>query len=615
MSGIIQLLPENIANQIAAGEVIQRPASVVKELIENSIDADATKITVNIKDAGKTLIQIVDNGQGMNSADAALCFERHATSKVRTANDLFQLSTKGFRGEALASIAAIAHVTLKTKQRQNDLGCFVEIEGNSIRKQEECVTPDGCSFEIKNLFYNVPARRNFLKSENTEFGHIRDEFLRIALAHPEVNFQLHHNEQLVYNLPAAVLRKRIVDILGKSANEKLVPIEESTDIVGLKGFVLKPEASKRTRGEQYFFVNDRFFKSSYFNHAVNKAFQGMISSDHFPSYFLYLDIDPAKIDVNVHPTKTEIKFEEEKYIYSILLSSIKQALGKYNVAPTLDFEQETSFDIPVTNKNKPAYEPEIKVDTNYNPFKTSTRTEKGSLGKKTENYSTGIMNQGFGTSHSKPEDWENFYSIKESVDEDVQSELIEQTDHVIPQGNKLVRGNFIIATDRQGLVLIHIRRAYEQIIYSDLHVAFVSQPIESQKLLFPIDKELNDQEIIQWSENESLLKQLGFQGALNENNLQIKGVPSVIQEEQIIPALDELFVAFEGGDIDKGEIAHHVITQIARNASKGNFKLKDQEEIDSLLTRLFACEHHTFTSSGKQIILPISLTELENKFK
>lgn len=613
MTGIIQLLPDNIANQIAAGEVIQRPASVVKELIENSIDANATKITVNIKDAGKSLIQIVDNGQGMSASDASLCFERHATSKVRNADDLFNLSTKGFRGEALASIAAIAHVSLKTKQRQNEIGTFIEIEGNSIQKKEECVTPDGCSFEIKNLFYNVPARRNFLKSENTEFGHIREEFLRIALAHPEVNFQLFHNDQSIYNLPAAILRKRIVDVLGKSSNEKLVPIEESTDIVGLKGFVLKPEASKRTRGEQYLFVNDRFFKSSYFNHAVNKAFQGMISNDHFPSYFLYLDVDPAKIDVNVHPTKTEIKFEEEKFIYSILLSSIKQALGKYNVAPTLDFERETSFDVPV-NRKKTVYEPEIKVDPTYNPFKTTSKPNNGGIGKKTENYSSGIMSQGFGASKSNSEDWENFYSIKEESETKTSKELIEQEAKYIG-GVKLIRGNYIVANDENGLMFIHIRRAYEQIIYSQLHQAFVSKPIDSQKLLFPIDKELNAAESIQWTENESLLKQLGFEGELEDSVLHVHAVPAVIQEEQILLALDDVFSSFEGGSIDKGDVAHHVITQIAKNASRSKIKIKDQEEIDSLLNQLFDCDSHAYTSNGKRIISSISLDELDNLFK
>ena len=346
MSDVIKLLPDHIANQIAAGEVIQRPASVIKELVENAIDAGATKIDVLIKDAGKTLIQIVDNGKGMSALDAQMCFARHATSKVEKASDLFHLSTKGFRGEALASISAISHVSLKTKVESEELGNLIQIEGSKVTKKEVITCPTGSSFEVKNLFFNVPARRNFLKSENVEFRHILDEFERIVLAHHEINFSITHNETIVYKLQEAILKKRIVDVLGPKSKERLVPIDEETDIVSIKGFVGKPEFSKKKRGEQFLFVNNRFFKDSFFNHAITKAFEGLLPSKTFPTYFLYLEVDPEKIDVNVHPTKTEIKFEEDKLIYAILLSSIRQALGKYNIAPTLDFNRETSFYIP-----------------------------------------------------------------------------------------------------------------------------------------------------------------------------------------------------------------------------------------------------------------------------
>ena len=378
MSNIISLLPEHVANQIAAGEVVQRPASVVKELLENAIDAGATQIKLIVKDAGKTLVQVMDNGSGMSPFDARMCFERHATSKVSKAEDLFALTTKGFRGEALASIAAISHVTLKTKQAQEELGNILQIEGSKITQQEPIVCPNGSSFEVKNLFYNVPARRNFLKNENIEFRHILDDFERIALAHPEVFFTLRHNDSEIYNLPSAILKKRIVDILGKSSNEKLVPIEESTDIVELKGFVGKPEFAKKKRGEQFLFVNDRFFKDSFFNHAITQAFEGLLQPKTFPSYFLYLTVNPEKIDVNVHPTKTEIKFEEDRLIYAIILSSVRQALGKYNIAPTLDFSRETSFDIPHSMINQIPVEPKIRVNENYNPFQTTTATPRSS---------------------------------------------------------------------------------------------------------------------------------------------------------------------------------------------------------------------------------------------
>ncbi len=357
MSNLIQLLPDHIANQIAAGEVIQRPASVVKELMENAIDAQAMKIDVNIKEAGKSLIQVVDNGAGMSPDDAELCFARHATSKVRKADDLFALSTKGFRGEALASIAAISHVQMNTKRQSDATSICIEIEGSKIKLKEESVTPTGTSFQVKNLFYNVPARRNFLKSNQVEFRHIQDEFERVALAHPEVHFTLIHNDNELHNLTPGVLRKRIVDVMGRKSNDRLVPIEETSDIVKLSGYVLKPEFSRKTRGEQYFFVNNRFFKSGFFNHAIAKAFEGLLKDRYFPSYFIYLEVDASKIDVNVHPTKTEIKFEEEKYIYSILLSSIRQALGRYNIAPTLDFDRETSFDVPASVRTQTPIEP------------------------------------------------------------------------------------------------------------------------------------------------------------------------------------------------------------------------------------------------------------------
>ena len=375
--GLIQRLPEHIANQIAAGEVIQRHASVVKELMENAIDASSTSVMVVIKDAGRTLIQVIDDGDGMEEEDASACFLRHATSKISSANDLFQLQTKGFRGEALASIAAIAHVQLKTKHKdKTETGILLNIEGNTIKNTEKTVCPKGSSFEVKNLFYNVPARRNFLKSDTVEFGHIREEFERIVLAHPEIRFSLHHNTQEIYNLQSSNLRKRVVDVLGKSNNERLVPLEEQTNIVKISGFIGKPETARKTRGEQFFFVNNRFFKDAYFHHAVIKAFEGLIPERTFPSYFIFFEIDPAKIDVNIHPTKTEIKFEEDRFIYSILLSSIKQSLGKYNIFPTMDFELDTSFDIPSSLRKTDPVEPQIVVNPNFNPFQTTNTAER-----------------------------------------------------------------------------------------------------------------------------------------------------------------------------------------------------------------------------------------------
>lgn len=609
MSDIIQLLPDHIANQIAAGEVIQRPASVVKELMENAIDAGADQIQVVIKDAGKTLIKVIDNGAGMTAKDAIVCFERHATSKVRKADDLFALTTKGFRGEALASIAAIAHVVLKTKQSNSETGTEVTIEGSKIKNTEETITSNGTMFEVKNLFYNVPARRNFLKAESTEFNHITEEFLRIALAHPELSFTLTHNDKVIYQLSGAVLRKRIVDLLGKNVNNKLVPIEETTDIVSVKGFVLKPDAAKKRRGEQYFFVNNRFFKSSYFNHAVNKAYDGLIASDQFPSYFLYLDIDTTKIDVNVHPTKTEIKFEEEKFIYSILLSSIKQALGKYNIAPTLDFERETSFDIPASMRNQPTIEPEIKVDPTYNPFnKSYTDNSSRSTGRKSETFTPGIQNQGFGQEHAKPEDWANFYTISEEDDNDVQGEI----ELEIEDGTKnyILKNNLLIKPSKSGLMLIHLRRALERINYDEIMSKFISSPIDSQQLLFPVEVEISNQDKANWEENRVLLKQLGYSGEATDNTLQISSVPVVIQEETIIDSVQEILEKLAFKNIDKGDIAHNIVSSIAGAVSRGNIKLSSLEEVDNLFSRLFQCPEHMYSPKGKKILETIETNDL-----
>lgn len=607
MSSLIRLLPDHIANQIAAGEVIQRPASVVKELMENAIDAGAEKIEVVIKDAGKTLIKVVDNGKGMGPEDAELCFERHATSKVQSAEDLFALTTKGFRGEALASIAAISHVELKTRPETNPTGTLIHIEGSKIKDKEETTSPVGTSFEVKNLFFNVPARRNFLKADSTEFGHITEEFNRIVLAHPEISFTLQHNDKVIHQLAPAVLRKRIVDLVGKSINDKLVPIEESTEIVTIKGFVLKPEASKKRRGEQYFFVNDRFFKSSYFNHAINKAYEGLIASDAFPSYFLYLDVDTSKIDVNVHPTKTEIKFEEERHIYSILFSSVKQALGKYNIAPTLDFEREMSFDIPHSMRKEPTKEPTIQVDPTYNPFNSSKSTT--GKGRKDENFTPGIMKQGFGQSAAKSSDWENFYTIEDEQDSNEQ-ELISAEDSTEKPGNFIVKNNLIISPSKSGIMIIHTRRALEQIVYSNLIKSFISNPIDSQQLLFPIEVEISQTDASNWNENKTILKQLGFSGEINKNQLTVNAVPSVLEEEAISNSVSDLLATLDYRDIDKGDIAHSLVHSIAKAASMRKIDLNTSEAVNNLIEQLFQCEEHMFTPGKKKIIETISIEDL-----
>ena len=610
MSDVIKLLPDHIANQIAAGEVIQRPASVLKELVENAIDSGATKIDVVIRDAGKTLIQIIDNGKGMSTFDSRMCFERHATSKVSKAEDLFTLTTKGFRGEALASIAAIAHVTLKTKLADDQIGNLLQIEGSKITQQEPIVCPTGSSFEVKNLFYNVPARRNFLKSESIEFRHILDDFERIAFAHPEVFFTLTNNDTVIYNLPASNLRKRIIDVLGKSSNEKLVPIEESTEIVEIVGFVGKPEYAKKKRGEQFLFVNDRFFKDSFFNHAITKAFEGLIQAKTFPSYFLYLTVDPQKIDVNVHPTKTEIKFEEDRLIYAIILSSIRQALGKYNIAPTLDFNRETSFDLPFSMKDQLPVEPKIRVDEQYNPFTAVTSQSKSSS---QPSFSKAIKAEGFGNEEINQQDWMNFYAIKEEIKEEVNQE-IEFEGEVNKIKEFIVRGNYLITSCKSGLMVIHHRRAVERIVYDNLINLFISSPISSQKLLFPYEKEVSTTEKNEWISNEKMLSRLGFETNFQGNTMNITAVPSVLQEENINECLDTILENASFRDIEKGDIAHLLINSIAHSSSQKKNIILNNEAAEILIEDLFQCPEHMFTPNGKTIMKTISMEEITNKF-
>lgn len=613
MQSIISVLPDHIANQIAAGEVIQRPASVVKELVENAIDAGSGKIQVHIKDAGKTLIQVIDDGKGMNADDAEKCFLRHATSKIHKADDLFALKTKGFRGEALASIAAIAHVTMQTREEGKDTGVKILIEGNQIVSKEETVCNKGTSFEVKNLFYNVPARRNFLKSNEVEFRHIRDEFERIALAHPDIHLILTNNGTEIYNLRNVIVRKRIVDIIGDRQNERLVPIHEETTIVKISGYVIKPEFAKKTRGEQFLFVNNRFFKDAYFNSAVNKAFDGLVQPKTYPGYFLYFEIDPSKIDVNVHPTKTEIKFEEDKYIYSILVSSIRQALGKYNIAPTLDFDREQSFDLPYDMHSKPVVQPQIQVNPNYNPFASETKpASKGNLYTASNK---ALNQQGFGTKATTQRDWESFYNIDEveEKEEAVQQELIieqeaEQFDRFI------LRTPYIFFPAKTGLMVLHGKRAYERIVYDSLMKEFIVHPVASQTLLFPYEKEISSGEKVIWEEHSVLLKRLGFESTIEKDALLLNAVPSVLEEEAINECIDSILDNLSFSEIDKGEIAHILISNIAKNAGKTKVLSNNKESITHLTESLFQCEEHVYTPGGKLILKTISLTEIHQLF-
>lgn len=600
MSGIIKLLPDHIANQIAAGEVIQRPASVVKELLENAIDCGADKIEIIIKDAGKTLIQVLDNGSGMSEMDARMAFSRHATSKLASAEDLFALKTKGFRGEALASIAAIAHVSLSTREVQNDWGTEIIIEGSNVIEQNPVTCKIGSSFSVKNLFYNVPARRNFLKSDAVEFSHIEDEFVRVVLAHPELSFSLIHNDQVVYHLESANHRKRIVDVFGRIYNDRIVPIDEHTDIVSISGFIGKPEFSKKSRGEQFLFVNDRYFRDPFYNHAITQAYDNLLSPKTFPSYFIFLTVDPSAIDVNVHPTKTEIKFEHDKAIYSIIKSSVKQSLGKFNIVPSLDFEQETSFDLPWEMNNKPAYEPQIQVNKSFNPFSSSNGN------------SDALNKHSFDKQEFKKEDWQNFYTIEnEETSEEIPSKLF--LDDETHQGKFLFQGNYLISTLKSSLLLIHLKRAKERILYDKLMDDFIINPIVSQQLMFPISIAVNEVFKLFWEENVKLLSRLGFSVDFEENSINIQGIPAYLEPEQVHPCLEMLQEKMKIQQIDKGEIAHEFIYSIAKSAALKNLDLT-QDYANSVINDLFASKEHVYSPSGKLIIKTILFEELYKQF-
>jgi DNA mismatch repair protein MutL len=610
MSEVIKLLPDAIANQIAAGEVIQRPASVIKELVENAVDAGATKIEVIIKDAGRTLIQVIDNGKGMTEMDARMCWERHATSKLQSADDLFNLRTKGFRGEALASIAAIAHVEMETRHESREIGCLISIAASKVENQEPIIRPIGTSISVKNLFFNVPARRNFLKGDNVENKHVNEEFIRVALVHPEITFKLTHNGSVVYDLPAGILRKRIVDIFGKNFNDKLVPIEEDTDLVRIKGFVGKPEFVRKTRGEQYFFVNNRFFKDSYFHHAVSAAYDNLIPSKTYPAYFIYFEVPTQSIDVNIHPTKTEIKFEEDRNIYSILRSTIKLALGKYSIAPTIDFEVETQFDVPPLAPNQIIRQPEIQIDRTYNPFEEERK-------QKEARQSGG---GGFGASagsrlQPNRSDWENYFEIAKE-EEEATAQLYENNAEEEIHGSSLfiLHGKYILSQVKSGLLAIHINRARERVLYDQLMEQFMVSPIGSQQLMFPIEQKFRAEEKLEWENNITSLKRLGFEWVWNRDMLVLEGIPSHLNADNLKECLDEIIEKITHRELDKGELAHELIVSLSKAASGSRDKSISKEVAEELVNQLFACEEHQFCPKGKRIIQTISIDEINKKF-
>ena len=621
MPDIITLLPENIANQIAAGEVIQRPASAVKELLENAVDAGATEIQLFVNDAGKALIQVIDNGRGMSETDARMAFERHATSKIKSIDDLFHIKTMGFRGEALASIAGVAQVELKTKKTGESIGSCIEIENSIVLSQEPVATNEGTNISMKNLFFNVPARRNFLKSNASELRHIVDEFIRVAMSFPEIFFSLSSNGQEIFHLEKGSLKQRIIQLLGNNYNAKLVSVKEETDYLTIYGFVGKPETSKKTRGDQYFFVNNRFIKSPYLNHAVMNAFSDMIAKDSFPMYTLFIDLDPSRLDINVHPTKQEIKFEDEKIIYAFIQSAVKHALAQYSVTPTLDFELDntiqhtdavskpftaekqftaagSSLYKTFTQKNQ-AHFINSKSDLEHwdatsfaqkaKDNVTSSPVQNGDEEKKHENNFPSFLKEAHQTKKNK----------KPSSDEFVQ-----------------VHKSFIIAQNENGFIVIHQQNAHERVLYERFVNAMKGKPLSIQRSLFPTTLELTPADSVLLNDLLPDLYLLGYQvEPFGNSTFVIQGSPADVADGNEKVALEKMLEQYKHFSMDVTfNKREKLLRSMAWQQSVKAGTYLSHDEVKNLVEDLFTCEVCNTTPNGKPVFLEFKKEELDKMF-
>lgn len=602
MPDVIKLLPDSVANQIAAGEVIQRPASVVKELMENSVDAGGEYIRVIIKDSGKTMIQVIDDGAGMSETDARLSFERHATSKITTAQDLFAINTKGFRGEALASIAAVAMVELKTRRAEDDTGIVIVISGSKVEKQDPCSCSSGSNISVKNLFFNIPARRKFLKSDNTEIRHIVNEFQKIALAHPDLRFSLHHNNNEIYNLVSSNLRQRIIGIFGKQINQDLITLDTETSLICMKGFIGKPENARRTYGEQFFFVNNRFMKHPYFHKAVVEAYQNILPVEAIPSYFIFMQADPASIDINIHPTKTEIKFEDERSIWQILMASVREALGRFNIVPSLDFENEALIDIPIRNSSGHIPEPpKIEINTQYNPFDGEERAyDRPGIVERFERENLANWEKLYSTQEKENDNPEQFGSIKNAQRKFFQ-----------------IKFKYIVCPVKSGLMLIDQKRAHERVLYEKFIDSLSNNHSVSQVDLFPVTKEINTADYYVLKEIEKELKLLGFRiQYFEEKFITVSGRPSVAVTSDPIEMLEILIEDYKSTQADPSKGAKEKIAAAMSGASSIPYgKTLQQCEMEDLFDSLFACHEPNYSPKGKPVINIITLEEIDKSFK
>jgi len=617
VSDIIQLLPENVANQIAAGEVIQRPASVIKELLENAIDAKSENIQVIIKDGGKTLIQVIDDGIGMSETDARMSFERHATSKIRAANDLELITTMGFRGEALASVASIAHVDLKTREHDQDLGTHISIHGSEVKKQEPCQTAPGTAFEVKNLFFNVPARRKFLKSDKLEYKYVLDEFQRVALAHPEIFFSLYHNDKEIYHLPKGNLRQRIVSIMGPTTNQKLVPIEEDTELITIDGFVGKPEfAKKKVIGQQFFFVNKRYIRSGYLHHAIMSAYENMLQDDASPMYVLFMEIDPSKIDINIHPTKQEIKFEDERFIYNMIRVVTKHALGAHNITPTLNFQQEPSFNTAPSAANNQGAEESMTFISSasaassegpYSPPQTSER-ERSNL-QNWESLYGDIQNQGSGAS----QDGVTRIESKANQSDESQSELSDLGSSKQPYQ---IHGSYIITQIKSGFLIIDQQLAHERILF-ERFLNRTSDDIEGiQKEFFPHKMQFSkaDAELLRDILPE--VKSAGFDiEEFGGDTFILHGQPAtflhVDDRESII---ENLLNQFKQNVDYKTNVKENVARVLAVKGAIKKGNTLSEVEMQDIIDKLFACSTPFTSPSGRPCFITMDLEDLQKRF-
>ncbi len=594
MGDLIRLLPDSVANQIAAGEVVQRPASAAKELLENTIDAGATDIKLIIKEAGKTLIQVIDNGCGMSERDARMCFERHATSKIQSANDLQAIRTLGFRGEALASIASVAQLELKTKRVEDEIGTCVEIEGSDFKSQSPVNCPNGTSVMVKNLFFNVPARRNFLKSNTLELKYLMEEFFRIALVNPGLSFSFYNQDKILFQLPASNLKQRIINLLGGSYNQRLIPVEQQTELVNISGFIGKPEFAKKTRGEQYFFTNGRFMKNPYLHHAVENAFKELIPSDAFPTYFLYLEVDPKSIDVNIHPTKTEINFLEIKSIYAILHAAIKQSIGKFNLSPTLDFEVEQSMILPDPARNYYVPPPSITINPDFNPFEKKTNTQPQIP---------------FIPTHSEkkpdPQEIELQSAFWRNDSQSDQLSVIQ------------VKNAFLITHTQSGIVIIDQQNAHERILYERMLNQDHHNPGGSQHILLPQSITLPPEDAQLFQESRGLFEEIGFDiRDFGNNTFLIHAVPADCQNieatDLMESVLESLKVSFRNTKTpDKLNLFRILSKKLS--VKKGR-KLHPSEMI-SMVEQLFACKVPEISPDSKPTMMVIPYEEMTKKFK